>query len=156
MSDNEVTPPPPEETDAVPPPPPVAPAPQPAYGYQAPPKKKSGPMPSNSLMAILVMVGLGLVLLGALMTNLAPLETSYDHNGPAGNTPAKQADSQADDAHTQTILNQFGQTLNAIGMIMVIVVLLLAALLRTDLSDNVRFGLLFAVGLIMLGTGNVL
>jgi hypothetical protein len=52
---------------------------------------------------------------------------------------------------TPSTVYDFGNIMKTIGVFFIFGFLLMAAILRTDLSDYTRFGILLLIGLIMFG-----
>ena len=156
------------------PPPPPAPAPAPAPAPVAPATPAKAPFAgfvSNKTMSMMIFIGLILIMVGAIMIHVGPQATNYGANDPTQLVDEKQADNGYDDMddyqdamlaaqHTEqnnaaasNAMNYFGSMMADIGIFLVVGVMLLAAFLRPDLPDSVRFGALFAVGLILFAIG---
>ncbi|MGB9636121.1 MAG: hypothetical protein ACPL1Y_02585 [Thermoplasmata archaeon] len=85
--------------------------------------------------------------LGAMMLHAAPEITNRDYSI----YNAHQKEIMDADQRLKTTVTDVGHILADIGALLLVTFLLLAALLRTDWSDTVRFGLFLAVGLFLLG-----
>ncbi len=163
------------QSQSNPPPPPPNQQPAPAQPYAAPPAKPKKPffekITSNKMLSVFVTLGLVLMVVGAIMIHMAPQTTNYGSNEPTQVVNEKQADGDYDDmddyqdalldaqhkeqndAAAGNTMNYLGSTMADIGIFLIVMVLLLAAFLRNDLPESVRFGLFFAVGLILFAIG---
>jgi len=143
-----------------PPPPPVQPIP-PARPLYPPPQQEVKPpqmqeakkeeipnFVSNKLLVVFIFFGMVMLAVGAMMIHAAPEITNKDYSVYDASERAKI---QAADARAQTTVTDIGHILADIGALLIVAFMLLAALLRTDWSDTIRFGILLAVGLFLLG-----
>jgi len=96
----------------------------------------------NKFLMVFIMLGLVFLLLGAIFVNMAPMITNNDRSGS----------DHAADQHTQNTVTYIGNVFKSLGVFFIVGFLLLAAVLRNDLSDYTRFGILLLIGLIMIGT----
>jgi|GEM_PF-2339460 len=147
--------PPPGYGQPIPPIQPVPPAKPiaPAYGQPMPPQmeKQREEIPafvSNKLLVLFVFFGMIMLAVGAMMIHVAPEITNKDYSIY---NSSEQAKMQAQDARTQKTVTDVGHVLADIGALLLVAFMLLAALLRSDWSDTIRFGILLAVGLFLLG-----
>lgn len=107
----------------------------------APVKPYPGFLENKPLM-MLILIGAIMLLLGSIMVNAAPMLTNkeYTDNAVYNN-----------DVRTQKSMGYIGNILTGIGVFFIFAFLLMAAVVRTDLSDYTRFGLLLLIGLVMFG-----
>ncbi|MEM4292652.1 MAG: hypothetical protein QXJ27_00560 [Thermoplasmata archaeon] len=144
-----VPPPQPQPMQQISPPQPMPPPrPQPQYPISQPlaPKPETPGIVSNKLLVLFVFLGMVMLTLGAMMIHAAPEITNKDYSGY---TDANKI--RADDQRLQTTVTDIGHLMADVGALLIVTFLLLAALLRSDWSDTIRFGLLLAVGLFLLG-----
>jgi parallel beta-helix repeat protein len=99
----------------------------------------------NGALTVCVVLGIIFLMLGAIMIHVAPELTNKEY---ASTTDGAKA--QAADVRSQRTIIDIGHIMFDIGAFFFVTFLLLAAILRRDLSDYVRFGLLLAVGLSLL------
>lgn len=138
-----------------PPPQTYTPPPQP---YAPPPteytpifKPSTAPYPAflkNSMLVIMVFVSILTIFIGAMMVHAAPMmynkEYSLDQAGQ---------DQRQDDMRTAETVKDLGHILADVGAFLLMFMLLLAGLLRSDWSDYVRFGVLFFVAVFAFSLG---
>ncbi|MCX8173830.1 MAG: hypothetical protein N3F63_04390 [Thermoplasmata archaeon] len=113
-----------------------------------PPREEIPAFVSNKLLVLFVFIGMVLLAVGAMMIHAAPEITNKDYSIYNAQDQAKI---RAADQRLQLTITNVGHILADAGALLLIAFLLLAALLRTDWSDTVRFGLFLAVGLFLLG-----
>ncbi|MEM3610582.1 MAG: hypothetical protein QW620_00425 [Thermoplasmata archaeon] len=140
---------------APPPPQPMQPIPpaRPPTQYQQPtqpqpPREEIPSFVSGKLLVIFVFFGMVMLAVGAMMLHASPEITNKDYTIY---NATEQAKIRAADQRLQQTITDVGHILADVGALLLVTFLLLAALLRTDWSDTVRFGLFLAVGLFLLG-----
>ncbi|MGC8913259.1 MAG: hypothetical protein ACP5JR_03635 [Thermoplasmata archaeon] len=143
-------PPPQQPMQPIPPAPSARPTPSypPVQTLPPPPKEEIPSFVSNKLLVIFVFFGMVMLALGAMMLHAAPEITNRDYS--IYNAQDQEKIREADQ-RLKTTVTDVGHILADIGALLLVTFLLLAALLRTDWSDTVRFGLFLAVGLFLLG-----
>ena len=139
-----------------PPPPQYMPPPQPAAPPGPPPteyaplfKPNTAPYPmlvKNTFLVLTVFISVLMLFLGAILVHSAPLVTNKDYSGSS--SAAIDADRRA-----QVTMTDTGHILADVGAFLLLFMLLLAGLLRTDWSDYVRFGVLFFVAVFAFSLG---
>jgi hypothetical protein len=102
----------------------------------------------NKSLMVFILLGLVFLLIGSMMVNYAPEIINHkDYSGASDPTKARENDNRL----YQSILD-FGSIFKTLGVFFVVGFLLLAAILRNDLSDYTRFGILLVIGLLMFGS----
>gem|GEM_PF-2129462 len=141
----------------IPPPPPPPPAQPPQYhqAYQSvshlPPPPSQPIHKSNfietfldsKLVFILLLTSMLLVAVGGVLVHTAPNMTNYANENPS-------IEKQREDLKTQNSMIYTGNALADLGAALVASILIVVGLFRKDLTDNARFGLLFAAGFAIL------
>jgi len=102
----------------------------------------------NTVLTGVVFISVLMLLLGAICVHYAPLITNKkytsDDEGIAEN---------ANDIRTQKTTDSLGRILVDIGSFMMVFILVLAGIFRSDWSDYVRFGVLFFVAVFAFAVG---
>jgi hypothetical protein len=104
----------------------------------------------NRPLAALILVGVIFLLVGAILVNVAPELTNKDYSSISDSTERSKA--TAADQRAKQALTDFGNVFKSIGVFFIFAFLLMAAVLRNDIPDYARFGILLMLGLIMLGS----
>jgi len=118
-------------------PPPMAPPPRP---YPA--------IVGTTMIALLVVVSLLMLFLGAMMMHYAPQLTNKKYSEDEAGENQRE-----DDARTALTMTNIGRIVGDVGAFLLILVLLLAGMLRTDWSEYVRFGALFFAAVFAFSLG---
>jgi len=131
-------------------PPPAVPPPGPPQTEYTPLfRPNTAPYPvivKNTFLVLTVFISVLMLFLGAMLVHSAPLITNKDYTGSS-------AAAIASDQRTQTTVTDMGHILADVGAFLLIFMLLLAGLLRSDWSDYVRFGTLFFVAVFAFSLG---
>jgi len=88
----------------------------------------------NSFLVIAVVASVLMLFIGAMLVHSAPLMTNKKYSGSSA------ADDQAADYRTQVAVTDTGHVLSDVGAFLLMLMMLLAGLLRSDWSDTVRSG----------------
>ena len=127
--------------------------------YAPPPEYQSpGPIPAprpahpavvgNNVVAALVVAAVVMLFLGAMVMHYAPQVTNKDYTDDEAGE-----DQQDEDRRTVQTMLIAGRIVADVGAFVLIMILLLAAMLRSDWSDYVRFGVLFFVAVFAFSLG---
>ena len=111
--------------------------------------KQQKPYPTfleNKYLIVFIILGVIFLLIGAIMVNIAPEMKNKEYSG------TDAAKDLADDTRASLSMTHYGNVFKSIGVFFIFAFILMAAVLRTDLSDYTRFGLLLLLGLIMFAT----
>ena len=100
------------------------------------------------MVAVIVSIAVVMLFAGAMVMHYVPQLTNKDY-GDAENA----SDKLAEDRRTATTMTVAGRIVADVGAFLLILVLLLGAMLRSDWSDYVRFGVLFFVAVFAFSLG---
>ena len=93
----------------------------------------------------MVFVAILLLLIGMVFSHMAPFMTNYGSNPP-------DAGDRADDQATENAINYLGNIIQDIGIFLIALFLILAAIYRQNLTDNIRIMLLIFALLVLIFT----
>ena len=129
-----------------------APAQQPQTYYAQPsyipPTTRRGitaDLVSNQKLAVFLVTGMFLIMLGLILIHAAPGVTNYGSNPPSSTK-------MADDAAFQQSLTIWGHVLADIGMMGIAALLLVASIVRKDMQIKIRGGLLILSAFLIIIT----
>ncbi len=98
-------------------------------------------------MLAFILAGVLFVAIGGVLVHTAPSITNYGNDAPDDDKVVKK------DIQTQNSMTYTGNALADLGAGLLASILIMASMFRKELSDNARFGMLFAAGFIMLMLG---
>jgi len=107
----------------------------------------------NSPLTIIVVVSVLMLFLGAMLVHYAPLITNKQYDQDNGVLTDVGLHDQQNDQRSQKTTDAVGRILVDVGSFLLIFILLLAGMFRTDWSDYVRFGVLFFVAVFAFAIG---
>ena len=131
-----------------PPPQPYAPPPTEYTPLFRPPTAPYPALVKNSMLVIMVLISVLTLFIGAMMVHSAPMIYNKEYSSDQAGVDQRQ-----DDQRTAVTVTDVGHILADVGAFLLILFLLLAALLRSDWSDYVRFGVLFFVAVFAFSLG---
>jgi len=105
-------------------------------------------MVSNAVVAALVGVAIIMLFAGAMVMHYAPQITNKKYSSDDAGQEAEEAD-----ARTVVTTMTVGRIVADVGAFLLILIMLLAAILRSDWSEYVRFGVLFFVAVFAFSLG---
>jgi ABC-type Fe3+ transport system permease subunit len=103
---------------------------------------------SNAVVAALVGVAIVMLFAGAIVMHYAPEITNKKYSSDDAGS-----ESQASDQRAALTTMTVGRIVADVGAFLLILIMLLAAILRSDWSEYVRFGVLFFVAVFAFSLG---
>lgn len=103
---------------------------------------------SNAVVAALIGVAIIMLFAGAMVMHYAPQITNKKYTSDDAGQEAEESD-----ARTVVTTMTVGRIVADVGAFLLILIMLLAAILRSDWSEYVRFGVLFFVAVFAFSLG---
>jgi hypothetical protein len=140
-----------------PPPPPAQPVELQTMAYARPTHDLGGyqqhkpPYPGivgNTVLTVIVVISVLMLFLGAMLVHYAPLITNKKYTADDEGIAEMN-----NDLRTQKTTDSLGRILVDVGSFLLVFILLIAGMFRSDWSEYVRFGVLFFVAVFSFAIG---
>jgi len=102
----------------------------------------------NGVIALVVVVSVLMLFVGAMLMHITPQFTNKKYDDDESGFDQREADQR-----TAVSVTTAGRIVADIGAFLLIIILLLAAVLRSDWSEYVRFGVLFFAAVFAFSLG---